>query len=153
MTLPKLTMHMCASAPALAACADCAPGFAMDASKDCKPCSAGKYCLGGDATVNPDNRETTCPDGLATTFPGAWKQDQCFTKPGYGLVSTRIKNGTTVLSAVLCPVGTINLGGNTAGCVKCGVGLTTAANGSTMWSDCSELLLKLLVAVAGAVHC
>jgi hypothetical protein len=67
--------------------ADCAPGLAMDANKDCKPCTAGKFCLGGDLTLNPNNQETECPDGLITTFSGAKSRAQCFTKPGYGRVS------------------------------------------------------------------
>jgi hypothetical protein len=141
---------MCVSAPALGVCADCAPGLAMDASRNCKACSVGKYCLGGDETVNPNNTDSTCPDGLATTFLGAKSQAQCFTKPGYGRVTTRISDGTTSLSGVLCPVGEFNVGSNTAGCQKCGVGLTTATNGSTMWSDCSESPLQLFAAAAAA---
>jgi hypothetical protein len=110
----------------------------MDASRNCQPCSRGNYCLGGDKTVNPNNTESKCPDGLTTAFSGAKSKEHCFTKPGYGRVSTRISDGTTSLSAVLCPVGTYNVGSNTAGCVKCGVGLTTATNGSTGYTNCSE---------------
>jgi hypothetical protein len=114
--------------------------------------------LGGDDTVNPNNTESTCPDGLTTTFLGAKSQAQCFTKPGYGRASIRISDGTILLSGVLCPVGTFNVGGNTASCQKCGVGLTTATNGSKTWSDCSELPLELSAAAAaagapGAVYC
>jgi hypothetical protein len=48
--------------------------------------------------VNPDNREFTCPDGLAATFSGAKSREQCFTKPGYGRESIKISNGTIVMS-------------------------------------------------------
>jgi hypothetical protein len=110
----------------------------MDANKNCQSCALGKFCLGGDATVNPENTESTCPDGLATTFAGAKSQAQCFTKPGYGRVSTKGSDGKVSLSGVLCDVGTYNVGSNTAGCQKCGAGLTTATNGSISASDCSE---------------
>jgi hypothetical protein len=112
----------------------------MDANKDCKPCALGKFCLGGDATVNPNNLEATCPDGLATTFAGAKSQAQCFTKPGYGRVSTKGGDGKVSLTGVLCDVATYNVGSNTAGCQKCGAGLTTAATGSDSASLCCEWL-------------
>jgi hypothetical protein len=63
---------------------------------------------------------------------------QCFTQAGYGRVSTRGSDGKVSLTAVLCPIGTYNVGANTAGCQKCGAGLTTAAEGSTAATDCSE---------------
>jgi hypothetical protein len=63
---------------------------------------------------------------------------QCFTLPGYGRTSTRGDNGKVTLSAQLCPIGTYNVGQNTAGCQKCGAGLTTAAEGSDAASDCRE---------------
>jgi hypothetical protein len=112
----------------------------MDTNKDCKPCTAGKFCLGGDLTLNPLNEETACPDGLITTFAGAKSRAQCFTKPGYGRVSTQGSNGQVTLSGVLCAVGSYNVGSNTAGCQKCGAGLTTASTGSDDSSDCSECL-------------
>jgi hypothetical protein len=112
----------------------------MDANKDCKPCTAGKFCLGGDLTLNPNNQETECPDGLITTFSGAKSRAQCFTKPGYGRVSASGSNGKVTLSGVLCAVGSYNVGSNTAGCQKCGAGLTTASTGSTAAADCSEWL-------------
>ncbi|WIA08977.1 hypothetical protein OEZ85_008391 [Tetradesmus obliquus] len=116
---------------------DCAPGLAMDAvTKECKPCSMGKYCLGGDLTVNPNNEEKACPEGLETTFAGAKSQAQCFTKAGYGRASRLGSNGKIILSGVLCPEGTYNVGSNTAGCQKCGAGLTTATNGSDAASAC-----------------
>jgi hypothetical protein len=49
---------------------DCAPGLGMKDGKTCTACTTGKFCVGGDAT-NSDNAESTCPGGLATTFPGA----------------------------------------------------------------------------------
>jgi hypothetical protein len=111
----------------------------MDAvTKSCKPCTLGKYCLGGDLTVNPNNEENECPEGLQTTFAGAKSQAQCFTKPGYGRVSQQGSNGKVSLSAVLCAEGSYNVGSNTAGCQKCGAGLTTATNGSDAAADCCE---------------
>ncbi|WIA14315.1 hypothetical protein OEZ85_002847 [Tetradesmus obliquus] len=115
---------------------DCAPGLAMDANKNCQPCSKGKFCLGGDATVNPTNAESTCPDGLETTFAGAKSQAQCFTKPGYGRTAAKGSDGKVSLAGVVCDIATYNVGSNTAGCQKCGAGLTTATNGSDSASDC-----------------
>jgi hypothetical protein len=112
----------------------------MDANKNCQPCTLGKFCLGGDATINPNNAESTCPDGLATTFAGAKSQAQCFTQAGYGRVSTKGSDGKVTLSGVVCEVGTYNVGSNTAGCQKCGAGLTTATNTSTSASACREFL-------------
>jgi hypothetical protein len=86
--------------------ADCAPGLAMDANRDSTACSPGKFCPGGDTTSNPDNLEFDCPEGLQTTFAGAKSQAQCFTKPGYGCVSTSGSDGKVSLTGVLCPVGT-----------------------------------------------
>jgi hypothetical protein len=118
--------------------ADCAPGLAMDANRNCQPCTLGKFCLGGDTTVNPNNTESACPDGLATIFAGAKSQAQCFTKPGYGRVAVQASNGKVSYAGMLCPVATYNVGGNTAGCQNCGPGLTTATNGSTSAAACSE---------------
>jgi hypothetical protein len=112
----------------------------MDANKNCQPCTLGKFCLGGDTTVNPNNLESACPDGLATTFAGAKSQAQCFTQPGYGRVSTKGSDGKVSLSGVVCEVGTYNVGSNTAGCQKCGAGLTTVTNTSTSASACREFL-------------
>jgi hypothetical protein len=132
--------------------ADCAPGLAMDASNNCQPCTLGKYCLGGDLTVNPNNTAKDCPDGLATTFAGAKSQAQCFTKPGYGRKSQTGSNGKVILSGELCPVGSYNVGSNTAGCQKCGAGLTTANNGSDAAADCSECH-GWLPAYVGCISC
>jgi hypothetical protein len=89
----------------------------MNAKMECMPCSAGKYRLGWHLKANPDNKELDCPDGLATTFLGAKSKQQCFTTPGYGRVVTQLANGTVSMSGVLCPVGTYNMGSNTAGCL------------------------------------
>jgi hypothetical protein len=127
----------------------------MDANKDCKPCALGKFCLGGDATVNPNNVEATCPEGLLTTFAGAKSQAQCFTKPGYGRVSTKGSDGKVSLTGVLCDVATYNVGSNTAGCQKCGAGLTTATTGSDSASLCCECLYTCcsLACVRALWHC
>uniref|UniRef100_A0A383VTT6 Tyrosine-protein kinase ephrin type A/B receptor-like domain-containing protein n=1 Tax=Tetradesmus obliquus TaxID=3088 RepID=A0A383VTT6_TETOB len=116
--------------------ADCAPGLAMDANKNCIQCSVGKYCLGGDATLNPQNKELDCPKGLQTTFAGAKSQAQCFTKPGYGRTSRTGSDGKVYVSGALCEAGRYNVGSNTAGCQQCGAGLTTATNGSTSAAAC-----------------
>jgi hypothetical protein len=94
--------------------------------------------MGGDATLNPNNAASDCPQGLQTLFAGAKSQAQCFTQAGYGRVSSRGQDGKTVLSSVLCDVGTYNVGGNSAGCQRCGPGLTTASNGSTSAAACGE---------------
>lgn len=65
---------------------------------------------------------------------------QCVTMAGFGRVSTRGTDGKVSLTAMQCPIGTYNVGNNTAGCQKCGAGLTTAALGSQSMSDCSECL-------------
>lgn len=110
----------------------------MDVNKVCQTCTLGKYCLGGDAKINPNNTESDCPGGLQTIFAGAKSQAQCFTKAGYGRTATKQANGQVALSAVQCPVGTYNVGGNTAGCQKCSAGLTTAASSSNSASLCCE---------------
>jgi hypothetical protein len=74
---------------------------------------------------------------------------QCFTKPGNGRTSVRGANGVITYQGVVCPVGTYNVGGNTAGCQKCGAGLTTNSTGSASSSDCRESqALQLAAAVA-----
>jgi hypothetical protein len=78
---------------------------------------------------------------LLTTFAGAKSQAQCFTKPGYGRVSTKGSDGKVSLTGVLCDVATYNVGSNTASCQKCSAGLTTSTTGSTAASDCRECLL------------
>ncbi|KAF6264065.1 hypothetical protein COO60DRAFT_1663488 [Scenedesmus sp. NREL 46B-D3] len=108
----------------------------MDGNGQCNPCTLGSYCPGGDAKVNPNNQATACPSGLATTFAGAKSQAQCFTQAGYGRVSTRGSDGKVTLTGVLCEEGTYNVGSNTAGCQKCGAGLTTADTGSNAASLC-----------------
>jgi hypothetical protein len=120
----------------------------MDANKDCKPCAKGKFCLGGDTTVNPNNLESICPDGLETTFAGAKSQAQCFTKAGYGRVSTKGSDGKVSLTGVLCDVATYNVGSNTAGCQKCGAGLTTAATGSDSAFLCCEYVFAVVVVLS-----
>jgi hypothetical protein len=109
----------------------------MDENGDCQTCTEGKYCPGGDA-ANPNSNSADCPAGLATTFAGAKSQAQCFTQAGHGRVSTKGSDGKVTLSAVVCEVGTYNVGSNTAGCQKCGAGLTTAGNTSTSAADCGE---------------
>eukprot|EP00882_Tetradesmus_deserticola_P015681 GHRQ01016708.1.p1 GENE.GHRQ01016708.1~~GHRQ01016708.1.p1 ORF type:complete len:240 (+),score=28.06 GHRQ01016708.1:670-1389(+) len=117
---------------------DCAPGFAMDVNKACVPCTLGKYCPGGDPSDNPNNLEFSCSSGLQTTMAGAKSEAQCFTLPGYGRVSMRGDDGSVYQTSVLCPIGTYNVGSNTAGCQYCGPGLTTATNGSTSNAACRE---------------
>jgi hypothetical protein len=63
---------------------------------------------------------------------------QCFTKPGFGRVSTRGNDGKVTVEGKECEQGTYNVGGNTAGCQKCGAGLNTAGTGSTSASACRE---------------
>ena len=65
---------------------------------------------------------------------------QCFTLPGYGRATRAGVNGQVVYAASVCPVGTFNIGGNTAGCQRCGVGLTTMQEGSNSTLQCSEQL-------------
>ena len=81
-----------------------------------------------------------CPSGLESKFAGAKSQAQCFTKPGFGRKSVRGTNGVVSYEGVSCPQATYNVGGNTAGCQKCGAGLTTAATQSSAPGDCSEYL-------------
>jgi len=115
---------------------DCAPGLYLNATLSengwCVSCPAGQFCLGGSAKA-PDSPATNCPAGLATKFSGAKSQQQCFTTPGYGRVSNR-----TGLVGVQCEAGTYNIGGNTAGCQKCGPGLTTQQAGSSNSSQCAS---------------
>lgn len=106
-----------------------------DGAGACVPCTRGLFCTGGDAR-NPDSTATACPPGLATRIAGAKSQAQCFTAPGHGRVSSRGDNGAVVLSSVVCPPGTYNVGGNSAGCQPCGQGLTTAAEGASSAADC-----------------
>jgi hypothetical protein len=103
--------------------------------------------MGGDRTLNPSNAASECPTGLQTLFAGAKSQAQCFTLAGYGRVSSRGTDGKTLLSAVVCEVGTYNVGGNSAGCQRCGPGLTTAGNGSTSISQCGKILADVLASV------
>ncbi len=112
---------------------DCAPGLYMDGNT-CKSCTPGSFCPGGDALGN--SPQSDCPDGLATTFAGAKSEAQCFTEAGYGRVATKQADGKVSLTGVVCPVGTYNVGKNTAGCQKCGAGLTTAGNTTTVAADC-----------------
>lgn len=51
--------------------ADCAPGLARNEAGACEACPIGKFCIGGDAKVNPTNAADNCPPGLQTTFAGA----------------------------------------------------------------------------------
>lgn len=68
---------------------------------------------------------------------------QCFTEAGFGRTSTRGADGKVTLSATACPVGTYNVGQNTAGCQKCGAGLTTAGEKSKAADDCSKFMQRL----------
>eukprot|EP00775_Hariotina_reticulata_P003324 gene3324-3601_t len=93
-------------------------GTQAQPSATCLACDAGQYCPGGDAVaVNSDM--VACPAGLETKFPGAKSVAQCFTQAGYGRKTVRGSNGATSYAGVACPVGTFNVGGNTAGCQKC----------------------------------
>jgi hypothetical protein len=87
---------------------------------------------------NPNNIESDCPAGLETTFAGAKSQAQCFTMPGFGRVSTKGSDGKVTLSGVACELSTYNVGKNTAGCQKCGPGLTTENEQSDAVALCSE---------------
>lgn len=122
--------------------ADCAPGFSLtgslsDPTSRCDVCPLGSYCLGGDA-ANPRSLPTQCPSGLATVSAGAKSPAQCFTKPGFGRSSARGANGAVQLQGQQCPVGTYNIGSNTAGCFRCNPGLTTLQTGSDEMTDCGE---------------
>jgi hypothetical protein len=79
-----------------------------------------------------------CPPGLETRFPGAKSLAQCFTQAGHGRKTVRGANGATSYIGVICPVGSFNVGGNTAGCQKCGAGLTTSGTGKRSFSDCRK---------------
>ncbi|WIA13594.1 hypothetical protein OEZ85_007160 [Tetradesmus obliquus] len=114
---------------------DCIPGMTYNStgtssSNWCVPCSTPYYCSGGGA-ANPLATPSSCPDGLVTISAGAKSETQCYTAGGFGRSTTLLSNGTAVVVSVLCPVGTYNSGGNTAGCQQCGPGLTTTAAGST----------------------
>ncbi|WIA33742.1 hypothetical protein OEZ86_006857 [Tetradesmus obliquus] len=114
---------------------DCIPGMTYNStgtssSNWCVPCSTPYYCSGGGA-ANPLATPSSCPDGLVTISAGAKSETQCYTAGGFGRSTTLLSNGTAVVVSVLCPVGTYNSGGNTAGCQQCGNGLTTTAAGST----------------------
>uniref|UniRef100_A0A383V609 Tyrosine-protein kinase ephrin type A/B receptor-like domain-containing protein n=1 Tax=Tetradesmus obliquus TaxID=3088 RepID=A0A383V609_TETOB len=113
---------------------DCAPGLSMQNGK-CEPCPVGKFCAGGSA-ANDKSDATDCPANLATTFIGAKSQAQCFTLAGFGRVSTKGTDGKVSLTGVQCLKGTYNVGNNTAGCQKCGAGLTTADDGATSMAEC-----------------
>jgi hypothetical protein len=123
----------------------------MDNDGNCQACTPGKFCPGGDTTSNPNNLELDCPEGLETTFAGAKSQAQCFTKPGYGRVSTKGSDGKVSVTGVLCPVATYNVGANTAGCQNCGPGLTTATNGSSSAAACREYSAVLVNSQYSAV--
>ena len=108
------------------------------ATGTCAACTAGKYCPGGDGQNTDLGPESECPSGLESKFAGAKSQAQCFTKAGNGRKSVRGANGVISYEGVACPVGTYNVGGNTAGCQKCGAGLTTASDASSSPSACRE---------------
>ncbi|WIA42283.1 hypothetical protein OEZ86_008297 [Tetradesmus obliquus] len=114
---------------------DCAPGlYKNDTSGECVSCTVGKYCPGGDAAgASP---ASPCNAGLATTFAGAKSQAQCFTIAGYGRVSIKAADGKVTVEGTVCPVGTYNVGKNTAGCQKCGAGLTTASSTTMTAAGC-----------------
>jgi len=109
-------------------------------------CCTALTGAGGDAN-SANSPATDCPTGLATKFTGAKSSAQCFTQEGYGRKSTR-DAGTGVVSytGVICPVATYNVGGNTAGCQKCGAGLTTDGTGkSNATRDCCKHVWQLCV--------
>lgn len=127
--------------PAAAAAADCAAGLYLngtqaDATSTCLPCPSGQFCVGGNGRTNANSEASNCPDGLLTRFTGAKSSAQCFTVAGYGRRSVRGANGVITYSAAPCPVGTYNVGGNTAACQKCGNGLTTNSTQSTSADAC-----------------
>ncbi|WIA13038.1 hypothetical protein OEZ85_006646 [Tetradesmus obliquus] len=118
---------------------DCAPGMAFNGTRDdisnwCAPCPKGQYCPGGGAD-NPESAASSCPEGLATVSTGAKSSTQCFTAPGFGRTTTQV-GIQTVVQVTECPIGTYNTGGNTAGCQKCGAGLTTLGPRSMNASMC-----------------
>jgi len=125
-------------------CADCAPGLYLNGTQEqpnstCLACTAGSYCPGGDAlAVNSPSQH--CPPGLETKLPGAKSLAQCFTRAGYGRETVHWMNGTTSYIGVICPVGSFNVGGNTAGCQKCYAGLTTSGTGKSSSRECCEYL-------------
>lgn len=142
----------CFTATSLSAChTDCAPGFflvnsttsssdAPAAAAACEPCPQALFCTGGSAKSNPGSAALRCPRGLATRIAGAKSQAQCLTLPGFGRVSQRSGNGAIVLFAEECPVGSFNVGGNTASCQACGAGLTTNGTGATSASACRPVV-------------
>ena len=99
-------------------------------------------CAGAGGSATAPSTSTPCPEGLETKFTGAKSVAQCFTKPGYGRKATRnASTGVVTYSGVLCAVATYNVGGNTAGCQKCGAGLTTNSTGkSSAALDCCKHL-------------
>lgn len=100
-------------------------------------------CAGaGGSAAAPSSASTPCPEGLETKFTGAKSVAQCFTKLGYGRKATRNPTtGVVTYSGVLCAVATYNVGGNTAGCQKCGAGLTTNGTGKgNAATDCCKHL-------------
>eukprot|EP00775_Hariotina_reticulata_P006225 gene6225-6462_t len=110
-------------------------GPPAQSSSTCEACTLGSYCPGGNAAA-VDSPLQSCPSGLETKSSGAKSVAQCFTQQGYGRRTVRETNGVTSYSGEICPVGTFNMGGNTAGCQKCGAGLTTSATGKSSASDC-----------------
>lgn len=130
-----------APARALLLCrADCAAGLSLNGTAAeptswCNPCPKGQFCPGG-GKDNLESTPFTCSAGLETRFIGAKSAAQCFTKPGFGRIQTRNANGAVSYSAVPCPVGTYNVGGNTAQCQRCGAGLTTNITSASSPSAC-----------------
>lgn len=137
--LKNVLIWCCLWSPLLA---DCSPGMTFNGtgtswSNWCVGCPVGPYCTGGSAD-NPDATPTQCPTGLATIVVGSKSEAQCYTAPGYGRTTSAAPNGRTVVVVQLCPIGSYNSGGNTAGCQQCGVSLTTVQPGSTNISACGE---------------
>jgi hypothetical protein len=71
-------------------------------------------------------------------FNGAESEAACLTLPGFSRNAIRLPNGKLSYTADTCLVGTFNVGGNGAGCISCGTGLTTDGRGKTSDKDCGE---------------
>lgn len=144
-----------AAASAAAAVPECQPGLALNGTASagwCVACTQGKYCPGGAGDSSDYGAELDCPSGLESKFAGSKSQAQCFTKAGFGRKSVRGTNGVITYEGVQCDVATYNVGGNTAGCQKCGAGLTTATAGSSASTACREYtVLEYTASSAAAV--
>lgn len=104
----------------------------------CNLCQKPQYCPGGHPVDNPDSSAMDCKPGLASMFNGAESEAACLSLPGFSRNVIRLPNGKLSYTAVPCPLGTFNVGGNSAGCVSCGTGLSTNDRGKTSDKDCGE---------------